>query len=73
MIDTLKIAEDLSKVMDPAAAYKVASVLGTFYEDMHNMLTKDRYQGSQPATQKPAEAQKPIEDAPGREPTARTD
>ena len=40
MVDTLRLYEDLAETLDPAAARKIAAVLGSAYEEFSQAVTK---------------------------------
>lgn len=61
MIDTLKIFDELSQAMDPAAARKLAEVLGRIYQDLQNTVTKAEFQELKDAVRELAQAQKRTE------------
>ena len=61
MLNTLRIYEELSQVIDPKAAQKFASVLGAMYEDLQNTATKDDLNALQKVVGDLAEAQKRTE------------
>ena len=43
MINTLHLYEELSQALEPQAARKLASVLGSFYEDLQQTVTKAEF------------------------------
>lgn len=44
MINTLRIYEELSQVMDPKSAQKLASVLGLIYEDLQDTVKRSDFE-----------------------------
>ena len=43
MIDTLAIFNELSETLDPAAARKIAELMGKMYRDLSNVVTKEEF------------------------------
>jgi len=57
MINTLKIYDELKETMEPAAARKIANILGLIYEEVRNTATKQEFNELRKVTQQLAEAQ----------------
>ncbi len=61
MINTLHIYEELSQALDPKAAQKLASVLGSLYEDLQQTVTKAEFTELRQVVLELAQAQKRTE------------
>ncbi len=61
MINTLRIFEELSQALEPKAAQKLAAVLGSFYEDLQQTVTKAEFTELREVVRDLAEAQKRTE------------
>ena len=63
MINTLRIYEELSEVMDPKPAQKLASVLGLIYEDLQNTVKRSDFEALQRVVGELAVSQKELAEA----------
>jgi predicted nuclease with TOPRIM domain len=61
MINTFKIYEELSETLDDASARKLSGILGSFYEDLQNIVTKVEFNELRNTVNELAEAQKRTE------------
>ncbi len=61
MINTFKLYEELSETLDDASARKLSSILGSFYEDFQNIVTKAEFTELKNTVHELAEAQKRTE------------
>ncbi|NLH71746.1 MAG: hypothetical protein GX456_01675 [Verrucomicrobia bacterium] len=63
MINTLRIYEELSEVMDPRPAQKLASVLGLIYEDLQDTVKRSDFEALQRVVSELAVSQKELAEA----------
>jgi myosin heavy subunit len=63
VINTLRIYEELSEVMDPKPAQKLASVLGLIYEDLQNTVKRSDFEALQRVVGELAVSQKELAEA----------
>jgi hypothetical protein len=62
VIDTLRLYEDLSESLEPAAARKIASVVGSVYEELSQAVTKTDLQEVRDVVGELAQAQQRTEE-----------
>jgi len=63
VINTLRIYEELSEVMDPRPAQKLASVLGLIYEDLQDTVKRSDFEALQRVVSELAVSQKELAEA----------